>query len=327
MGRTVRHLGLHDASGAELPGRLIEIAGSETYVVDAGEGPGIVMLHGFGDTADSWRRVVPRLAGGHRVVALDIPPFGRSSAPPPVNGTSLIDWYPDFLEALTDMLGLEGVTLVGHSLGGAIALGFALEHPDAVDRLGLVAPAGLGQGAPWWWHAMAGRPINWAALLRLPNPVAGQAIKAGVRNFLEGSLMYDARGMEDVIDHFVALHGGRRELEQLLGTGRSLITAYDGTLVQRAGEIDCPVTVIWGREDRLAPVEHAEAFAAAVPHADVHLLERCGHYPQIELPTRVSDLLEELLAYGPSESLLTSSRTTLSRTSSSVSSRSPRLRR
>lgn len=306
---------------------MIEVAGSEAYVVDAGEGPAIVMLHGFGDSADSWRRVVPRLAGSHRVVALDIPPFGRSTAPPPMNGTSLVDWYPAFLEALADTLELERVTLVGHSLGGAIALGFALEHPDAVARLGLIAPAGLGQGAPWWWHAVAGRPINWGAFLRLPNPVAGQAIKAGVRNFLEGSLMYDSRGMEDVIDHFVALHGGRRELEQLLSIGRSLIATYDGTLIQRAGEIKCPVTVIWGHEDRLAPVDHAEAFAAAVPHADVRRLERCGHYPQIELPTRVSDLLEELLAYGPSESLRTSSRTTFSRTSSSVTSRSPRFRR
>jgi pimeloyl-ACP methyl ester carboxylesterase len=274
----------------------MQIAGSEVYVVDAGEGPGIVLLHGFGDTADSWRRILPRLAAGNRVVGLDIPPFGRSSAPPPINGTSLVEWYPQCLRELTEVLGLERVTVVGHSLGGAIALGFALEQPDAVDRLGLIAPAGLGQGAPWWWHAVAGRPINWGAFLRLPNPVAGQAIKAGVRNFLEASLVYDARGMEDVIDQFVALHGGRRELEQLLGIGRSLITGYDGTLIQRAGELQCPVTLIWGREDRLAPAEHAEAFAAAVPQADVHLLERCGHYPQIELPTRVSDVLEELLA-------------------------------
>jgi pimeloyl-ACP methyl ester carboxylesterase len=330
MGRAVRHPGLHDASGVELCGRLIAVAGSDAYVVDAGEGPAVLMLHGFGDTADSWRRVVPRLAGGsRRVVALDIPPFGRSSLPPAMNGTPVVDWYSSFLEALVDELGLEEVTIVGHSLGGAIALGFALDHPETFDRLGLIAPAGLGESAPWWWHAVAGRPINWAAFLRLPNPVAGQAIKTGVRNFLEGSLMYDARGMEGVIDHFVALHGGRRELEQLLAIGRSLITGYDGTLIRRAGEIDCPVTVIWGRDDRLAPVEHADDFAAAVPHADVHILERCGHYPQIELPTRVSALIEELLAYGPgpSESLRTSSRTTFSRTSSSVSSRSPRFRR
>ncbi len=295
MGRIARHPGLHDATGAELSGRLIEIAGAETYVVDAGDGPAVVMLHGFADAADSWRRVVPRMLRDHRVVALDVPPFGRSSRPPSMNGTTLVDWYPDFVIELRDQLGLEDVTLVGHSLGGAIALGAALEHPEAIDRLGLIAPAGLGGNAPWWWHAVAGRPVNWGALLKLPNPVAGQAIKAGVRNFLEGSLMYDKRGMEDVIDHFVALHGGRRQLEQLLAIGRSLIPGYDGTLIQRAGEIGCPVTVIWGREDRLAPVEHAEAFATVVPHADIQVLERCGHYPQIELPSRVSDALDELL--------------------------------
>jgi pimeloyl-ACP methyl ester carboxylesterase len=327
MGRAVRHPGLHDASGAELSGRLVDLAGSEAYVVDAGDGPAVVMLHGFGDTADSWRRVVPRLAGSHRVVALDIPPFGRSSPPPSMNGTTFVEWYANLLDALVDELGLEAITLVGHSLGGAIALRFTVEHPEAIDRLGLIAPAGLGSSPPWWWHAVAGRPINWAAFLRLPNPVAGQAIKAGVRSFLEANLIHDARRMEHVIDHFVALHGGRRQLEQLLATGRSLIAGYDGKLIQRAAEIDCPVTVIWGREDRLAPVEHAQTFAAAVPQAGVHVLDRCGHYPQIELPARVSDLLEELLAYGSSESLRTSSRTTFSRNSSSVSSRSPRFRR
>lgn len=325
MGRRVRHPGLHDAGGVELSGRLLEIATAETYVVDAGEGPAILILHGFGDTADSWRRIVPRLVEGHRVVAIDIPPFGRSSQPA-VDGTSPVERYTGFFNALVDDLELEGLTIVGHSLGGAIALGFALERPELIDRLGLIAPAGLGQSAPWWWHAIAGRPINWSALLRLPNPVAGQAIKAGVRSFLEGSLMYDPRGLEDVIDDLVALHGGRRELEELLAAGRSLITGYDGTLIKRAGEIDCPVTVIWGREDRLAPVEHADVFRAVVPHASVHVLDRCGHYPQIELPARVTELVEELL-YGPSESLRTSSRTTFSRTSSSVTSRSPRFRR
>jgi pimeloyl-ACP methyl ester carboxylesterase len=129
-----------------------------------------------------------------------------------------------------------------------------------------------------------------------------------------------------VVEHFVRLHGGRRELERLLATGRSLIPGYDGTLIARASELECPVTVIWGREDRLAPAEHAEAFAEAVPHARVHVLERCGHYPQFELPAQVCAVLEELL-YGPSESRRSSSRATFSRISSSVSSRSPRLRR
>jgi pimeloyl-ACP methyl ester carboxylesterase len=319
---------LHDATGAELPGRLVEAAGCEAYVIDGGgEGPPVVLLHGFGDTADCWRRVVPPLTRDHRVVALDIPPFGRSCGPELSNGTSLVDWYPDFFSALVEELGLDEVTLVGHSLGGAIAMHATLERPDTVGRLALIAPAGLGDGAPWWWHAVAGRPINWAAFLRLPNPIAGQAIKAGMRGFLEERLLYDPRRLEDVIEHFVSLHGGRRQLEELLATGRALIPGYDGRLIERVGEIECPVTVIWGREDRLAPVEHADAFEAAVPHAQVHVLERCGHYPQIERPSRVTELLEELLGDYESSSLRSSSRITPSRISSSVTSASPRFRR
>jgi pimeloyl-ACP methyl ester carboxylesterase len=317
---------LHDATGAQLPGRLIEVAGAEAYVAEAGDGPPVLLLHGFGDTADCWRRVVPALSRRHRVVAADIPPFGRSGDVSPRDGTSLVEWYPGWFRALLDRLELADVTLVGHSLGGAIAMHATLERPEAVAGLALIAPAGLGEGAPWWWHAVAGRPVNWAALLRLPNPLADQAIRAGMRTFLEERLVYDPRRLEEVIDHFVGLHGGRRQLEQLLATGRSLIPGYDGKLIGRVNEIGCPATVIWGRDDRLAPVDHAEAFEAAVPHARIHVLERCGHYPQIEHPARVTELLEALLDYD-SSSLRISSRTTVSRTSSSVTSRSPRLRR
>jgi pimeloyl-ACP methyl ester carboxylesterase len=270
--------------------------------------------------------VVPALSRAHRVVAIDIPPFGRSRDPAALGNGVLVDWYTEFFRALFEELELDGVTLVGHSLGGAIAMHATLERPEAVGRLALIAPAGLGEGAPWWWHAVAGRPVNWAALLKLPNPLAGQAIRAGLRGFLEERLLYDARRLEEVIDHFVELHGERRPLERLLATGRALIPGYDGRLIERVREIECPVAVIWGREDRLAPVEHADAFEAAVPHARVDVLERCGHYPQIEHPSRVTELLEALLDY-ESSSLRISSRTTPSRISSSVSSRSPRLRR
>ena len=322
----MRHPGLHDATGAELRGRLVEVAGTEAYVAQAGEGAPILLLHGFGDTADCWRRVVPALSRRHRVVAIDIPPFGRSRDPAALGKDGLVDWYPGFFRALLDELELDRVTLVGHSLGGAIAMHATLERPESVARLALIAPAGLGEGAPWWWHAVAGRPVNWAALLKLPNPLAGQAIRAGLRGFLEERLLYDARRLEEVIDHFVALHGGRQPLERLLSTGRALIPGYDGRLIERVREIECPVAVIWGRQDRLAPVSHAGAFEAAVPHARIEVLERCGHYPQIEHPSRVTELLEALLDY-ESSSLRISSRTTVSRTSSSVTSRSPRLRR
>ena len=327
LARAPRHPGLHDASGAPVPSRVLEIAGCETYVAEGGSGPPVLLLHGFADTADCWRRIVPGLLRNHRVVAIDIPPFGRSGRPPLRDGRELVDYYPEFFPALAAALDLGAAIRVGPSLGGAIALSLALDHPEQVDSLVLISPAGLGDRAPWWWHAIAGRYLNWAALLRLPNPLASQAIRAGMRGFLEERLVYDRRRLGGVIDHFVDLYGGRREFEELIAAGRSLIPGYDGRLIARAAELQHPVTLIWGREDRLAAVQHADTFSAVVPHARIHVLDRCGHYPQIELPARINTLIDEFLAYASPENRRVSSRATLSRTSSSVSSGAPRFRR
>ena len=300
MARAVRHPGLFDASGLQLAGRLLDVAGCETYVVDApaqsrSSLPPVLLLHGYGDTADAWRRVVPPLARRRRVIAIDVPPFGRSGEPPPCYADDLIGCYHDFFPALFDQLEIERAAFVGHSLGGAMALTVALEDPALVDRLVLVAPAGLGDSAPWWWHAISGRWINWPALLRLPNPVAKPAVKAALRGFLEERLVHDTRAMGEVIDHFVQLHGGPRQLKNLIETGRLLMAGYTGELLASSAALEMPVLVLWGNEDRLTPSQHAEAFGATVPHADVKVLDRCGHYPQLELPTRVTRLLDDFL--------------------------------
>jgi 4,5:9,10-diseco-3-hydroxy-5,9,17-trioxoandrosta-1(10),2-diene-4-oate hydrolase len=300
VARAVRHPGLFDACGTCLPGRLLDIAGCETYVVDApapapGPLPPVVLLHGYGDTADCWRRVLPALQRGRRVIAIDTPPFGRSGSPPAHMEEDLVGCYDEFFPALFDELGIGSAAVVGHSMGGAMALTFALQDPARVERLVLIAPAGLGDRAPWWWHAIAGRWINWPALLRLPNPVARPAVKTALRSFLEDRLVHDARAMGEVIDHFVQLHGGPRELRHLIDTGRALMSGYTGTLLARSAELDAPVMMLWGREDRLAPAEHADAFAQTVAHARVEVLENCGHYPQLELPARVTTVIREFL--------------------------------
>jgi pimeloyl-ACP methyl ester carboxylesterase len=299
MARAVRHPGLFDACGTCLPGRLIDIADCETYVVDApAEDPGkmapLVLLHGYGDTADCWRRVVPALQRGRRVIAIDVPPFGRSAHPAGFE-TEPIGFYEEFFPALFDQLGVEKAVVVGHSMGGAMGLTFALEAPARVERLVLVAPAGLGDHAPWWWHAISGRWINWPALLKLPNPVARPAVRTALRGFLEDRLVHDARAMGEVIDHFVHLHGGPRELRHLIDTGRALMAGYTGTLLARSAELDVPVLMLWGREDRLAPAEHAYEFGRVVSHARVEVLENCGHYPQLELPARLTRTIQAFL--------------------------------
>src|SRR3954463_2179983 len=105
MGRSgACHPGLHDARGRDLSHGLVDVMGVPTYVVDAGEGPPVVLVHGYGDTADGWRRVVPGLLERHRVIALDVPPFGRSGAP---RAARLIDFYKPFFPELLERLGIE----------------------------------------------------------------------------------------------------------------------------------------------------------------------------------------------------------------------------
>ena len=99
MRERARHPGLHDAAGNALPHRLLDVGGTSTYVVDAGDGPPVLLIHGYGDTADGWRRVVPGLLPDHRVVAVDVPPFGRSGEP---KAPKLLDFYKDFFPELFD---------------------------------------------------------------------------------------------------------------------------------------------------------------------------------------------------------------------------------
>src|SRR5437588_2671110 len=297
MSRRIRHPGLHDAMGNELPHRLVDVDGVETYVADGGDGPPVLLIHGYGDTADGWRRVIPGLLNdGHRVVALDMPPFGRSSMPP---RDKLIDFYSEFFPLLLDELALDHVSVIGHSLGGAVALRLAIDEPDRIDRLGLVAPAGLGPAPPWLWHALTARPL-WQGALSIPMPLTTPLVKRGLRHFLEWRLFDDHHHMHDEIHHLVEMHGSRNELKLLLAAGHACIDCYTGKLLERSLGLDIPLWLLWGRKDGLVPALHARAFGRAHPDAEVHVLDGCGHYPHIELPSRFNALLRRWLLAGAS---------------------------
>jgi pimeloyl-ACP methyl ester carboxylesterase len=293
MRERARHPGLHDAGGNTLPHRLVDVDGTSTYVVDAGEGPPILLLHGYGDTADGWRRVVPGLLRDHRVIAIDVPPFGRSDE---VRRPRLMDFYKgDFFPALFDQLELDSATVIGHSLGGAISLHVALEHPHLVDRLGLVAPAGLGKAPPWWWHAIAGYEVAWRSALSIPSPITAPLIRQGMTRFLDWRLFHDPRQMRETIDHLVSLHGTRKSFDRLLAAGRCCIDSYTGTLLEDSLRIRVPLFMVWGEHDGLVPSRHAADFGRLHPDAHVHVFGDCGHYPHIELPSRFNRVLHEWL--------------------------------
>jgi pimeloyl-ACP methyl ester carboxylesterase len=288
-----RHPGLHDAKGRELPYRLVDVSGVSTYVVDAGKGPPVLLLHGYGDTADGWRRVIPGLLARHRVIAVDVPPFGRSGDP---RAPRLIDFYGPFFPELLDRLEVDRATVIGHSLGGAIALHLTLDRPERVERLGLVAPAGLGKSPPWWWYALTGYGRVWKTALSVPSPLTPVLIRQGLTRFLDWRLFHDPRQLRETIDHLVSMHATPRDFDRLLAAGRCCIDSYTGTLLEDSSAIDVPKWMVWGRHDGLVPSAHAAAFRSLHPDASVHVFDDCGHYPHIELPSRFNRLLAAWMA-------------------------------
>jgi pimeloyl-ACP methyl ester carboxylesterase len=270
---------------------VIDIAGVKTYVADAGDGPPVLLIHGYGDTADGWRRVVPGLLRDHRVVALDMPPFGRSEEPPK---GKLLDFYSEFFPTFLDEVELDGATVIAHSLGGAVALRLAIENPERVNRLGLVAPAGLGNAPPWWWHALTARAL-WQGALAIPSPFTTPLVRQGLKSFLSLRLFADPNRLGREIRHLVDMHGTRQDLGKLLAAGHACIDSYTGRLLEESAKLEIPLWMLWGRQDGLVPSMHARAFARAHPDAKVHVLDDCGHYPHIELPQRFNSLLRKWL--------------------------------
>ena len=249
---------------------------------EAGEGEALVLLHGVATSRLVWRRVLEPLARGRRVIAVDVPGFGESE---PAG--------PGFdLDAVADRLfaGLpDRFDLVGHSLGGAVAVAAAARHPDAVRRLVLVAPAGLEP-----------RATRVAAAL---GAAAERAVH--VRRAVGYQLAARSRGRQAMFGATVA-DAGRLHPED----ARLLLDASNGARrvaagVQRALEADLrddlaaapmPLGVIWGTADRVVPYAGLDAICRLRPDAIVETIPATGHIPQIERPAEFVAALERILA-------------------------------
>jgi pyruvate dehydrogenase E2 component (dihydrolipoamide acetyltransferase) len=249
---------------------------------DRGVGEPLVLLHGVATSRLVWRRVIEPLARRRRVIAVDVPGFGQSA---PAGPGFELDRVADML---VDGLGVERFDLVGHSLGGAVAVATAARHPEAVRKLVLVAPAGLEPRAP-----------RVAAAL---GAAAERAVYA--RRVIGYQLAARARGRQAMFGATVA-DAGRLHPED----ARLLLDASSGARrvssgVRRALEADLrddlaaapmPVGLIWGTADRVVPYAGLEALRRLRPDAVVETLP-VGHIPQIEAPAAFVAALERMLA-------------------------------
>lgn len=246
-----------------------------------GRGGALVLLHGLFDDSEGWLA----LARGTRrpCIALDLPGFGGSGLPV----ASTLEAYADDIAAGLDALGLDACTLVGHSLGGAVAAHVA-ERSPAVRSLCLLAPAGFGR-IPLA-DLVARRGVIDLAQLALPlglvNPLtvtAAYATFVAHRRLPTRDLLGRLRRRA-----FHAAPGVRAAVEALAASGRD----PDG-LAHRPLAFAGPVAALWGARDALVPPDHADRVAAAAPGAHVEVWEGMGHHPQRERPRSLARFVEE----------------------------------
>jgi 4,5:9,10-diseco-3-hydroxy-5,9,17-trioxoandrosta-1(10),2-diene-4-oate hydrolase len=259
---------------AELEPRHVKVGRGRVFHYDVGSGPTIVLVHGFNHHAEAWVRNIGVLAeAGYRVVALDLPGFGRSGVP---RMRYSLRGYSDFLVRFLDAMEIERAHLVGSSMGGAIVLKTAIDAPGRVITVTGVDPAGMFNSVPRTW-ALAANPLVRATL----RPLMGR------RRLLEWSharayhdqSLSSARQV-DVMERAYTQPGYR---DHILGMAETmLLKPDDGLLWEQLPRLDLPVMVVWGRQDRTLPVAHAYRAAQRIRGAQLKIYDRCGHLPMYE---------------------------------------------
>ncbi|NTV62797.1 MAG: alpha/beta fold hydrolase [Oscillochloris sp.] len=255
--------------------------------------PPIVLIHGLGDEADTWRHVLGPLAERHRVIAPDLPGFGRSSHP---RQAYSLAFFARTVAQLLAGLGVERATLVGSSLGAAVAQRIALGQPDHVERLvlidgGLPVQPSLPPAALWWFLTPGVGELAYTSLRRSQDE-AYATLRPYYANL--DALPEDDRA-------FLRARVWARVWSN--GQRRAFLSALRWLVVERAlrapelgarlAKLRVPTLLIWGEHDRVVAQAEGEALAGILPNARLEVIAGAGHLPQQERPADVVALIQE----------------------------------
>jgi pimeloyl-ACP methyl ester carboxylesterase len=258
----------------------------------AGSGPAVVLIHGMLNSSSHWHGVARRLAPHHTVIAPDLIGHGDSAAP---RGDYSLGAHAASIRDLLAAIGVERATIVGHSLGGGVAMQFFYQFPERVERLALVSSGGLGREVSPMLRTAA--LPGTAALLSLTiHPRLLAAVRtAGTRMRERG--MQSGAYLQAIAR---ALHPLRSAdaREAFLQTLRSVIDVHG----QRVSANDrlylleaIPTLIVWGERDHTIPIEHGRAAQRAIPGSRLRTLPAAAHFPNLEDPEGLSDALLEFI--------------------------------
>ena len=286
-----------DVDPLRAPGTsMLDVGGRAVRHRVTGAGDSLLLLHGIGRSLEDWGEQHDRLSDGRALHSLDLPGFGWSD---PVAGTATLDALADALPPYLDAAGIPGpVTVVGNSLGGAVAMTLATRHPDRVRALVLADSAGFGRQVTVGLRMLAFDPL--ATLLMRPTP--GNSRRSTRTIFHDPTLTTDARVRHAQVLSARPTHAATMlDIARDLGTVRGVSSRWRRPLVESVRLSGLPVLAVWGDRDRILPPAHLAAVARELPEARTRLISHCGHMPQIERPDLFAALVEDFLASLPGD--------------------------
>jgi pimeloyl-ACP methyl ester carboxylesterase len=272
-----------------------EVDGLPIHYLVEGRGPAIILVHGLGGFAESWRHNVAALSDRATVYSLDLPGFGRSAKPITRYGLA---YFARVLHGFVETLGLPHVSLVGHSLGSAVTLTYALTHPARVERLALISTLVPGFGG----YRMS--PAFRLLAITGVGEVLSLVIGSGVYRSSLSRCFHQAVPAE--VDFLVDCHYAERTSAAAraawLATVRCVRADFldRGEAYRRAiATLELPLLLVHGRQDPVIPASHCASIAESLPRARVRWIDECGHFPQIEQPAVVNGWLSQFLVGRP----------------------------
>jgi pimeloyl-ACP methyl ester carboxylesterase len=260
----------------------------------AGSGPAILLIHGIGDNSTTWSTVQSKLAQRFTVIAPDLLGHGKSDKP---RADYSVAAYANGMRDLLSVLDIDRVTVVGHSLGGGVAMQFAYQFPQLVDRLILVGAGGVTKDVNVALR-IASLPMGSEALalLRLPFVLPTVQMVGRVAGAIVGSsgLGRDIPQMLRILEDLpepTASSAFARTLRAVVDWRGQVVTMLDRCYLTQS----VPVQLIWGSGDSVIPVSHAQMAHAAMPGSQLEIFDGSGHFPFHDDPDRFVEVVEKFI--------------------------------
>jgi pimeloyl-ACP methyl ester carboxylesterase len=259
----------------------------------AGSGPPVVLIHGMLNSSSHWQAVARRLAESHTVIAPDLIGHGDSAAP---RGDYSLGAHAASIRDLLAAIGIERASIVGHSLGGGVAMQFFYQFPQRVERLALVSSGGLGRevGPMLRTAALPGmsallsltiHPRLLAAIQR-----AGERMRA--RDIGGGAYLQALARALRPLQSAGAREAFLQTLRSVIDSRGQRVSATDRLYLLES----VPTLIVWGERDHTIPIEHGRAAHRAIPHSFFRTLPKAAHFPNLEDPEGLAAVLLEFIA-------------------------------